>query len=108
MSETRLYLSVNVPILHKDWHGKYSLSSIFLNPKIMGVSLMYAIASETDLFTQIYVALIHGLGAAKGFMKDGSVQSQTEMMVALTHSIRNITPGTIAMCGILVCSCYLY
>jgi len=37
VNETGLYSSVDVPILHKDWHGEYSLSSIFLNPKLMGV-----------------------------------------------------------------------
>ena len=44
MSKTGLYSSVDVPISHKDWHGKYSLSSILLNPKLMGVSLMHATA----------------------------------------------------------------
>jgi hypothetical protein len=34
-----LYSSVDVPILHKVWGGEYSLSSIFLNPKLMGVSI---------------------------------------------------------------------
>ena len=32
------YSSIDVPILHKDWGGEYSLSSVFLNPKLMGVS----------------------------------------------------------------------
>lgn len=41
MNEAGLYASVDVPILHKDWHGEYLLSSIFLNPKLMGVSLSY-------------------------------------------------------------------
>ena len=45
MSETGLYSSVDVPILHKDWHGEYSLPSVFLNPKLIGVSLMYPIAA---------------------------------------------------------------
>jgi len=45
MSETRLYSSVDVPILHKDCNGEYSLSSVFLNPKLMGASLHYIIAS---------------------------------------------------------------
>jgi len=38
MAETGLYSTVDVPILHKDWHGEYSLSSVFLNLKLMGVS----------------------------------------------------------------------
>jgi len=38
VNETGMYSSVDVPILHKDWHGEYSLSSIFLNPMLMGVS----------------------------------------------------------------------
>ena len=49
MSKTRLYSSVDVSILHKDWHGQYSLSSIFLNPKLMAVSLMHTIASFQKL-----------------------------------------------------------
>ena len=50
MNEAGLYLSINVPILHKDWHGEYLLSSIFLNPKLMRVSLSYSISTlwETD------------------------------------------------------------
>jgi hypothetical protein len=43
VNEAGLYSSVDVPILHKVWHGEYSLSSIFLNPKLMGVSLSYLI-----------------------------------------------------------------
>jgi hypothetical protein len=38
VSETGVYSSIDVPILHKDWCGEYSLSTVFLNPKIMGVS----------------------------------------------------------------------
>jgi hypothetical protein len=38
MSESGQYSTVDVPILHKDWHGEYSLSSVFLNLKLMGVS----------------------------------------------------------------------
>lgn len=41
VSETGQYSSIDVPILHKDWHGEYSLSSVFLNPKLMGVSLEF-------------------------------------------------------------------
>jgi len=40
VSETGVYSSVDAPILHKDWHGEYSLSSVFLNPKLMGVRLL--------------------------------------------------------------------
>jgi len=39
MSEAGLYSSIDVPILHKDWCGEYSLCSFFLNPKLMGVRL---------------------------------------------------------------------
>ena len=35
-----VYSSVDVPILHKDWYGEYALSSVFLNPKLMGVSAL--------------------------------------------------------------------
>ena len=35
MSKTGLYSSIDVLILHKDWNGEYSLSSIFLNAKLM-------------------------------------------------------------------------
>ena len=45
VSETGLYSSVDVPILHKDWHGEFSLSSAFLSPKLMGVSHLYVLAS---------------------------------------------------------------
>lgn len=38
VAETRAYSTVDVPILHKDWQGEYSLSSVFLNPKLMGVN----------------------------------------------------------------------
>ena len=38
ISETGLYSSVDVPILHKNWNGEYALSSVFLNLKLMGVS----------------------------------------------------------------------
>ena len=38
VSEARVYSSVDVPILHEDWHGEYKLSSVFLNAKLMGVS----------------------------------------------------------------------
>jgi hypothetical protein len=41
VNESALYSSVDVPILHKDWGGEYSLSSVFLNPKLMGVSLLH-------------------------------------------------------------------
>ena len=62
--------------------------------------------SEAAFFTQIYVALTHGLSAAKGFMRDGSLQPQAEIM-APTHKVCNITAGAIATCGMLV-RCYLY
>ena len=45
MSKTGLYSSVDVPILHKDWNGEHSLSSIFLNPKLMGVSFIHPTSS---------------------------------------------------------------
>jgi hypothetical protein len=38
-----LYSTVDVEILHKDYSGEYSLSSIFLNPILMGVSIHYAL-----------------------------------------------------------------
>jgi hypothetical protein len=37
------YSTVDVEILHKDYSGEYSLSSIFLNPILMGVSIHCAI-----------------------------------------------------------------
>jgi hypothetical protein len=37
------YSTVNVEILHKDYSGEYSLSSIFLNLILMGVSIHCAI-----------------------------------------------------------------
>jgi hypothetical protein len=46
VSETEVRSSVDsdAPILHKDWHGEYSLSSVSLNPKLMGMSLSYFIS----------------------------------------------------------------
>ena len=58
MSETGLYSSVDVLILHKDWHGEYSLSSVFPNPKLMGVSLTYAIASFQKLIFSLRSTLL--------------------------------------------------
>jgi len=52
VNESALYSSVDVPILHKNWSGEYSLSSIFLNPKLMG----------------LYVSMIRGPTAGKYFM----------------------------------------
>lgn len=37
------YSTVDVEILHKDYAGEYSLSTIFLNPILMGVSLCHVI-----------------------------------------------------------------
>ena len=37
------YSTVDVEILHKDYSGEYTLSSIFLNPILMGVSIHCAI-----------------------------------------------------------------
>lgn len=50
VNEAGLYSSIDVPILHKNWYGEYSLPSIFLNPKLMGVSLSYSLSTlwETD------------------------------------------------------------
>ena len=49
VNKTGLYSSVDVPILHKDWHGQYLLSSIFLNPKLMGVESLYFIPTFDKL-----------------------------------------------------------
>jgi hypothetical protein len=38
-----LYSTVDVEILHKDYSGEYSLSSIFLHPILMGMSIHYAL-----------------------------------------------------------------
>ena len=72
MSKTRLYSSVDVSILHKDWCGQYSPQ-----PKVYGGEsyAYHSQLSETDFFTQIYVALI-GLSGVKGFIRDGSLQPQ--------------------------------
>lgn len=109
MAETGLYSTVDVPILHKDWHGEYSLSSVFLNLKLMGVSFpcFISIPFEKMTFTQLYVALIRGPRAGKLFMTGELVHPQTETMAGI-HNIRNITPGAIATCAILVCYCHLY
>lgn len=39
VAATGKYSSLNVPILHEQWNGEYSLSSVFLNKKLMGVSV---------------------------------------------------------------------
>jgi hypothetical protein len=52
--------------------------------------------------TQLYVALIRGPRAGKlVFMSGESIQPQTETMASI-HNVRNITPGAIATCAILV------
>ena len=50
---------------------------------------------------QIYVALIRGPIAGKHFMNGKLIHPQTETMAQI-HEIRNITPGAIAICGVLV------
>jgi hypothetical protein len=102
VSETGVYSSVNVPILHKVWGSEYLLSSVFLNPKLMGVSLSYSyLPFANKFFAQIYVALIRGPRARKHFMDGESFHPQAETMARI-HNIRNITPSVIATCGILV------
>jgi hypothetical protein len=104
VSKTGLYSSVDVPIIHKDWHDKYSLSSISFNPKLLWVSHMHIIASFSKLIFSL--RSIHDFSAAKGFMREGSLQPQIEMM-APTHKVHNITAGVIATCSLLV-RYYLY
>ncbi len=43
------YSTVDVEILHKNYGGEYSLSSIFLNPILMGVSIHYVIDIQFSL-----------------------------------------------------------
>jgi len=109
VNETGMYSSVDVPILHNDWRGEYSLSSVFLNPMLMGVSfsIFHTYILRTCSFIQIYVALIRGPIAGKHFMNGELLHPQTETMAQI-HDIRNITPGAIATCGILVCHHHLY
>ncbi|KAF8149986.1 hypothetical protein B0H34DRAFT_757228 [Crassisporium funariophilum] len=97
-----VYSSVDVPILHKDWGGEYSLSSVFLNPKLMGVSLLCFTQTylKTIFLTQLYIAMICGPMAGKHFMNGTLLHPQTETMARI-HSIHNITPGAIATCGVL-------
>ena len=45
------YSTVDVEILHKNYSREYSLSSIFLNPILMGVSTIYFVI---DIFTSHY------------------------------------------------------
>ncbi len=63
VSETGLYSSFDVPILHKDWHGKYSLSSVFLNPKLMAASFSYLILtfSKADFLSSSMLPSFVGL-----------------------------------------------
>lgn len=48
VSRTGMYSNVDVPILHGDWQGGYSLSSVFLNPKLMGVSYLVSASSVLE------------------------------------------------------------
>jgi hypothetical protein len=48
IEEVGMYSSVDVPILHKDWQGEYSLSSVFLNPKLMGVCSLVALLNVLE------------------------------------------------------------
>jgi hypothetical protein len=57
--------------------------------------------------TQLYVALIRGPRAGKLFMSGESIHPQTETMASI-HNVRNITPGAIATCAILVRHIHLY
>ncbi|KAF9034771.1 hypothetical protein BJ165DRAFT_1533821 [Panaeolus papilionaceus] len=84
VAATGKYSSLNVPILHEQWNGEYSLSSVFLNKKLMGV----------------YVTLIRGPHAGRHFMSGELIRPHTETMDRI-HHIRNITPGAIATCSVL-------
>jgi hypothetical protein len=97
------YSTVDVEILHKNYGGEYSLSSIFLNPILMGVSVRCHIKplQFSLFFWQLYIALIRGPKAGKTFVAGVAYQPQTETMAQL-HGIRNISLGAIAMSGILV------
>ena len=53
------------------------------------------------LKTQLYVALVRGPKAGRLFMSGELIHPQTETMAGI-HNIRNITPGAIATCAILV------
>ena len=44
------YSTVDVEILHKNYAGEYSLSSIFLNPILMGVSIHIINVSNPHCF----------------------------------------------------------
>ena len=46
------YSTVDVEILHKDYSGEYSLSSIFLNPILMGVSIHSINITNTDYLSE--------------------------------------------------------
>ena len=64
VNEARAYSSVDVPILHKDWCGEYMLSSVFLNPKLMGVSFLSSFNTfwRVDSFSRSMLRLFVGQG----------------------------------------------
>ena len=99
---------VDVEILHKDYPGEYSLSSVFLNPILMGggycivplpirfdaypsfsSSSHSSVVPQRPTFHEWYFAL----------SANGDKDSET---MARLHSIRNITPGSIVATAILV------
>ena len=43
------YSTVDVEILHKDYGGEYSLSSVFLNPALMGVVFILLLTSKIPM-----------------------------------------------------------
>ena len=98
-----LYSTVDVEILHKDYSGEYFLSSIFLNPILMGMSIYCAleIPNTHCLFEQLYIALIYGPQAGKSFVACAAYHPQTETMAQI-HGICNTTLGAIATASILV------
>ena len=60
---------------------------------------------RTKSLHKIYVALIRGPTAAKYFINGEAFHPHTETMARI-HNIRNITPGAIATCSVLVCYYY--
>jgi hypothetical protein len=97
-----MYSSVDVPILHKDWHGEYSLSAVFLNPKLMGVSLPYFIPTfwETD-------SLLSSMSLSFVGLPPERILWMVNYFTPKPRRWLRFTPGAIATCGILVCCRHL-
>jgi hypothetical protein len=96
------YSSVDVEVLHKNYSGEYTLSSVFLSPVLMGVSTSsFRVYVVSDPLHQLFIALIRGPTSGKQFMRGITTNPKTETIASI-HGLQNITPGAIATVAIFV------